>query len=343
MGLTVGIPTVGDRIAQMVVKRRLEPKLEPVFHPDSYGFRPRKSAHDALKATRKRCWRYAHVVEFDIVKLFDNIDHRLLLRALAHHGIDQSIMLYVERWLKAPLQGSDGTIEPRTKGVPQGGVISPLLSNLFLHYVFDAWMVRRFSEMPFCRYADDAVAHCHTLKQAKDFISSLSVRLRECGLEIHPDKTHIVHCSQNKIRSSASSLQFSFLGYTFRPRQSKNPKTGEYFIAIAPAISLDAEKSVREKMRTFPFVSKRYLSLQDIAEHSRPYLQGWLNYYGVFFRSRLARIASYFNALLVKWAMVKIKNFRGRRGKAQSWLTSVARRRPSLFPHWNLGWTRMVG
>jgi RNA-directed DNA polymerase len=339
----LGIPTVADRVAQTVIKRRLEPQLEPIFHVDSYGFRPNKSAHQALAVTRKRCWQYRYVVEFDIARAFDAIDHQLLLKALRHHGIEKNILMYVERWLRAPLQREDGTMELRSNGTPQGGVISPLLANLFFHYAFDAWMCRTFSELPFCRYADDAIIHCRNLAEARRVLTALALRLKECGLEIHSGKTHIVCCKPGMLRDDDVEMSFTFLGYTFRPRCCASPGTRKLFTGFVPAMSAAAEKSVRASMREFPFVTKRFLSLQDISKHSRPYIQGWINYYGRFFGTQFRRVSSYFNSLLVRWAMSKFKKFRGERGRARLWLAKIAAENPDLFPHWKLGWTTMVG
>lgn len=270
----LGVPTVGDRVAQMVIKRRLEPLLEPLFHQDSYGYRPGKSAHQALKVTRERCWKYRWVVEFDITRAFDCIDHELLLKALRHHRVEASILMYVERWLKAPIQHRDSTVEMRMRGTPQGGVISPLITNLFLHYVFDVWMTKVFPDTPFCRYADDGLVHCQTLGEAKRVLTALSLRLQDCGLCIHPDKTHIVCCEVRRSLGQSIEHQFTFLGYTFRRRSSVSKRTGKLITTFSPGISLQSEKAIRERMRSMPFTRLRYLSLQEIAKNCRPYLQG---------------------------------------------------------------------
>jgi RNA-directed DNA polymerase len=211
----LGIPTVADRVAQVVVKMVLEPVLEPIFLPDSYGYRPAKSALDAVEITRKRCWKYDWVLEFDIKGLFDNIDHALLLRALEKHTDCKWVMLYTRRWLTAPLQRADGTLVERTKGTPQGGVVSPVLANLFLHYVFDVWMTRTFPGVPWCRYADDGLVHCKTEAEALAIKVALQARLVECGLEMHPEKTHIAYCKDANRKGEYPNTKFDFLGYTF--------------------------------------------------------------------------------------------------------------------------------
>lgn len=215
----LGVPTVADRVAQTVVKKVLEPMLEPVFDEDSYGYRPGKSAHDAVAVTRKRCWRFNWVVEFDIKGLFDHLDHRLLMKALRHHCDVSWVILYVERWLKAPLQHADGHLEPRSRGTPQGGVVSPILANLFLHYAFDAWMRRMLPDVPFCRYADDGLAHCRNRQEAESVLEMIRLRFAEVGLELHPEKSGVVYCKDRNRKKAYDVIQFDLLGFTFRPRR----------------------------------------------------------------------------------------------------------------------------
>ena len=246
----LGIPTVADRIAQTVVKLHIEPELEPHFHQDSYGYRPGKSALEAVGVARKRCWRCDWVLDLDIKGFFDNIDHSLLMKAVRQHTDCKWVLLYIERWLKAPVQLADGTLVDREKGTPQGGVVSPLLANLFLHYAFDMWMQRNQPNIPFERYADDAICHCKSEAQANWLRAALESRLRACGLELHPDKTKVVYCRDDDRRSSYPIQKFDFLGYTFRPRRSKN-RWGKYFINFTPAISNRAAKSIRQTMRTW--------------------------------------------------------------------------------------------
>ena len=232
----LGVPTVGDRIAQTAVALVLEPILEPVFHEDSYGYRRGKSAHDALAVTRKRCWERDWVLEYDIRGLFDNIDHGLLLKALRHHCKERWVLLYVERWLTAPMQHSDGSTRPRTKGTPQGGPLSPVLSNLFLHYALDHWLVRRHPGVPFCRYADDGILHCRSEVETLDMREQLDARLRECGLEVHPDKTRVVYCKDSKRTGTYEHIAFDYLGYSFRPRRIVG-RQGRARAGFTPAVS----------------------------------------------------------------------------------------------------------
>ncbi|RPJ19340.1 MAG: group II intron reverse transcriptase/maturase, partial [Planctomycetaceae bacterium] len=238
----LGVPTVGDRIAQMVVKMNLEPKVEPQSHPDSYGYRPGKSALDAVATARRRCWRTDWVIDLDIKGFFDNLDHNLVRKAVRHHTDTPWVLLYLERWLKAPVQKQDGTQEPRTKGSPQGSVVSPLLANLFMHWAFDQWMRRNYPNILFERYADDVIVHACSLAQAKHVLQAIRLRLGQCHLELHPEKTRIVYCQDADRPGTYEHTKFDFLGYTFRPRRAKN-RQGKPFISFLPAISNKAAKA----------------------------------------------------------------------------------------------------
>jgi RNA-directed DNA polymerase len=241
----LGIPTVSDRIAQMVVKMMFEPEVEPYFHPDSYGYRPGKSAVQAVGMARGRCWRYDWVVDLDIRGFFDNMDHDLLMRAVRKHTDCKWIRLYIERWLKAPVLLNDGTLIERDKGSPQGGVISPLLANLFMHYAFDVWMQRNYPHILFERYADDAVVHCKSREEASRLKDAIGARLMDCGLELHPDKTKLVYCQDGQRKGSYPIVKFDFLGFGFQPRQSK-ARWGNLFLNFSPAVSAKAAKSIRQ-------------------------------------------------------------------------------------------------
>jgi RNA-directed DNA polymerase len=276
----LGVPTVADRIAQTVVKQALEPLVEPHFHRDSYGYRPGKSAHQALETTRQRCWRYAWVVKFDIKGAFDNLSHTLMMKALRHHTDCKWILLYSERWLTAPLQHPDGRLEVRTKGTAQGGVVSPLLMNLVLHYVFDRWMQRHYPQYPFERYADDGLAHCQTEAQALALKAALVARFAECDLELHPAKTRIVYCQDDDRLGEYEHTKFDFLGYTFRARRSKN-RWGKYFINFSPAVSNSAGKARRQKTRSWGLQERSDKSLEDLSRMFNPILRGWVNYFAI--------------------------------------------------------------
>ena len=336
----LGVPTVTDRVAQTVVKQVIEPAIEATFLPDSYGYRPGKSALDAVDITRTRCWRFDWVVEFDIKGLFDHIDHTLLLRALKKHVQCEWAMLCIGRWLTAPLQHADGTRVERTRGTPQGGVISPLLANLFLHYAFDVWMTRTYPTNPWCRYADDGLVHCRTEHEAQAIKAALDVRLLQCGLQLHPDKTKIVYCKDGQRKGTYPNTQFDFLGYTFRPRLVKNRKRNSMFVNFTPAVSKMALKSMRQTTRKLNFRNWTNLDLADIARLHNPVLRGWLGYYGRFCRSAMYPVLRHFNMTLVAWAMKKFKRLRGRKIRASCFLKDIAEKQPYLFVHWKQG---MVG
>jgi len=334
----LGIPTVADRIAQEVARRNLEPRLEPVFHADSYGYRPGKSAVDALRQTRQRCWRYDWVLDIDVKGYFDSIDWELLLKAVRHHTDCPWVLLYIERWLKAPMQREDGVIEPGDAGTPQGGVISPILANLFLHYAFDIWMTRTYPAVQFERYGDDAVCLCRTRQQAEALRAALEERFAACGLVLHPQKTKIVYCKDDRRTGDHQHTSFDFLGYTFRPRSVKNRNQRTLFVGFTPAVSKTALKSMRSEMRWFR--SRSDLSLSDIARWLNPKLRGWMAYYGRYNPSAMYAVWRHFNTTLVAWAMQKFKSLRRRKTKASRFLERIAERDPSLFYHWSIG---MVG
>lgn len=333
----LGVPTIGDRIAQMVVKLKFEPKVEPYFLSDSYGYRPNKSALDAIGITRQRCWKYDWVLEFDIKGLFDNISHDLLMKAVRKHTNCKWVILYIERWLKAEMLMPDGEIKGRNLGTPQGGVISPILSNLFLHYVYDLWMKRNHSEKPWCRYADDGLAHCKTEWEAKQLLEELRKRFVKCGLELHPDKTKIIYCRDGSRKGKYPNTSFDFLGYTFRCRIVKNTKTNSIFIGFNPAVSKSAIKSMRKKSRKLNWRNKTDLNLDEIAKLYNPVLLGWKNYYGKYHGSEMELVWSHFNKTLISWAMKKYKSLRGSKIRASIFIQNLAAKQPQLFVHWRKG------
>jgi RNA-directed DNA polymerase len=336
----LGVPTVADRVAQMVVKQVIEPMIEPSFLPDSYGYRPGKSALDAVGITRERCWRYDWLLEFDIKGLFDNIDHSLLQRALKKHVECEWAMLYIERWLKAPLQLADGTRVERTRGTPQGGVVSPVLANLFLHYAFDVWMKRTFPQLPWCRYADDGLVHCRSEQEAQAVKQALQARLGQCGLELHPAKTQIVYCKDGSRKGKYPNTKFDFLGYTFRARVVMNRKRNSLFVNFTPAVSAAAIKTMRQTTRRLNYRNRTELSLAEISRLYNPVLRGWLEYYGRFSPSAMYPVLRHFNMTLVAWAMRKYRRLKGHKTRASLFLESIAERQPHLFVHWQRG---MVG
>jgi len=334
----LGIPTVADRVAQMVVKLTLEPLVEPVFHQDSYGYRPGKSALDAVGAARVRCLRMDWVIDLDISDFFGSLDHDLIMKAVKHHTDLTWVHLYVDRWLKAPVQREDGSTESRTAGTPQGGVISPLLANLFMHYAFDGWMRRTYPSVSFERYADDVVIHCVSLFQAQVVLEAVRRRLKECHLELHPKKTKVVYCKDDRRRGKFGEYKFDFLGYTFRPRGAQGPRR-KTFVGFLPAMSDKAAKKVRATVRSWNLGrNKNVDSLDTLARLINPTLRGWIQYYGRFYRSRCLHVVGLcLTNALVKWVMRKYKRFRGHWLRAYRWLGRIAARDGCLFAHWSLG------
>jgi RNA-directed DNA polymerase len=342
----LGVPTVSDRVAQTVVRMYLEPEVEPWFHPDSYGYRPGRSALDAVGTCRKRCWKYDWLIDLDLRAFFDSIDHDLLLKAVSKHTDLRWVVLYVKRWLEAPLQRADGTLVARDRGTPQGSAISPLLANLFLHYAFDRWMAKQFPGCPFERYADDGVVHCKSEDEARLVLAALTERMTQVGLELHPEKTRVVYCKDADRRGSYEHERFTFLGYTFRPRLSKN-KHGKHFVNFTPAVSDDARKAISREIRSWHITRRSDKTLLDLARMFNPIVQGWVNFYGRFYKSWLYPVLRHINDGLVRWAMRKYKRLHGHIRRAKAWLAEVARRAPALFAQWKLvrpdGWAMGAG
>jgi RNA-directed DNA polymerase len=333
----LGIPTVADRVAQMVVKMHLEPIVEPCFHDDSYGYRPGKSALDAVATARQRCWRSDWVIDLDIKGFFDNLDHDLVMKAVRHHDKTPWVLLYIERWLKAPVQRQDGSQQERTKGSPQGAVVSPLLANLFLHHAFDTWMRRNYPDNQFERYADDVIVHAKSKAAAEQLLAAIRARLAECGLELHPEKTKIVYCQDSDRKGQHEHIKFDFLGYTFRPRRAKN-RRGKFFVSFLPGVSDKAGKAIRATIREWRLAATRNnQSLEDLARLVNPSVSGWVNYYGRFYRSALTPVLRHLERALIRWACRKYKRFRGHVTNAAHWLGRVARRDPDLFVLWQNG------
>jgi RNA-directed DNA polymerase len=329
----LGIPTVVDRIAQTVVKQILEPELEKHFHPDSYGYRPGKSAQEAVGVARQRCWRKDWVLDLDIRGFFDSIDHELLMRAVRKHTDCNWVVLYIVRWLKAPVQMTDGTLCSREKGTPQGGVISPLLANLFLHYVFDMWMRKNNPQIQFERFADDVVCHCRSEAQSQRLRTEIESRFAQCQLELHPQKTKIVYCKDEDRRGSHPHEQFDFLGFTFRPRQSRN-RRGKLFVNFSPAVSNKAQKSMRGTIREWRVHQRSEKCLEDLARMCNPVMRGWINYFKSYCRSAIRPTLDHLDRILVRWAMRKYKKLKKHQRRACQWLKRIQLKQPELFVHW---------
>ncbi len=329
----LGIPTVTDRIAQMVVKLQIEPELEKCFHPNSYGYRPGKSAHQALHMAKERCNKRAWVLDMDIKGFFDAIDHDLLMRAVKRHVKERWHLLYIQRWLKAPVQYADGHRESRAKGTPQGGVISPLLANLFLHYVFDIWVEKHWGGIQFERYADDIVCHCSSEKEAKRLMQLLESRFTQCGLQLHPEKSKIVYCKGGYRRGEYEHIAFDFLGYTFRPRwiKTRQGKQGLYFLV---AISQKSAKRIRQEINSWPWKYWCQKELVDIQSYSRNRLRGWMLYYGLFGSSIIRNVLFHFDKRLSRWGMAKYKKLKTLMQAARR-INGLKQREPDWFPHWS--------
>jgi RNA-directed DNA polymerase len=332
----LGVPTVADRVAQTIVKQLIEPTLDAVFLADSYGYRPGKSALDAVGVTRERCWKYDWVLEFDIKGLFDNIDHALLLRAVRKHVTCAWALLYIERWLTAPMQQDEGALVERSRGTPQGGVVSPILANLFMHYAFDLWMARNYPDLRWCRYADDGLVHCRTETEALSIREALAARLTVCGLELHPLKTKIVYCKDQRRRGKHATVSFDFLGYCFRPRSVTGPSQ-KIFCGYTPAVSKSALNAMRETIKGLNIRKRTEVTLDDIARDLNPMVRGWVAYYGQYTRSALYPLARYINQTLAVWMKRKYKRFHRRLGRARLFLEKIARENSRLFVHWQLG------
>lgn len=338
---TLGVPNTADRIAQTAAAMLLEEKLEPIFHPDSYGYRPGRSAHDALAVTRRRCWNQDWVIDMDIRAFFDSVPWDLMLKAVAHHTDERWVLLYLERWLQAPIQRPDGTLAGREKGTPQGSPISPLIANLFMHYAFDRWMTRNHPGCPFERYADDVIVHCDTQEQAEALQAEIADRLGTLGLELHPEKTKIVYCKDANRRRGAEHTSFDYLGYTFRGRQALG-RHG-HFVSFAPAMSVKASKAKGKQIRNWHLNRRSGTDLTGIAKTINPQVRGWLNYYGCFYRSTLSSLGRRIDEHLVRWAMQKFKRLRRKLSRAWEWLNAIRRREPRLFAHWQFLAGRPVG
>lgn len=324
----LGIPTVSDRIAQTVVKMYIEPRLEKIFSKSSYGYRPNRSALDAVRKAKDNCFKYSFVVDIDIKGFFDNIDHDLLMKAVSKHVSEKWILLYIERWLKAPVQKPNGDIEANTKGTPQGGVISPLLANLFLHYVMDVWLEKNHPGVPFERYADDAVLHFRYESYAKKVLAELDERFRACKLELNLDKTKLVYCKNKQRKGSYKEVSFSFLGYDFKPRTCLG-KSGTKEIWFLPAIGKKAKKRFTQKLRNLNISRNTLRSIEDLAKLLNPIMRGIINYFGAYYRSELSNLYSQLNLKLKKWALRKYK-----KRSIMRWLRHLYLTQRDLFVHW---------
>lgn len=328
----LGIPTVADRIAQMAVKMQIEPELEQQFHVDSYGYRPHKSAQQAVEEVRRRCWQRPWVLDMDIKGFFDNIDHDLLWRALDKHVTERWHRLYIRRWLQAPVQFPDGSLEVQGKGTPQGGVISPLLANLFLHYVFDLWVEKYCKGIQFVRYADDIICHCESEQEAEQLYAVLAERFRECGLTLHPEKTKIVYCKSWKHTADYEHISFDFLGFNFRPKLIKG-RSGKLIVGFIPVVSRKAAKRIRAEINSWPWLAWVQGEMEDILRYSRDKLRGWVKYYGKVAMQSIKWVLNHFDRRLSRWAKRKYKSLKTY-AQAVRRVVAFQLRSPKLLAHW---------
>lgn len=332
----LGVPTVADRVAQTVVAMQLGETAEPRFHPDSYGYRPMRSALDAVGACRRRCWDYDWVIDLDVQKFFDTVPWDLVVKAVQAVCDSPWVVLYVRRWLAAPLQLPDGTLQERVKGTPQGSAVSPVLANLFMHFAFDTWMARNYPGCPFERYADDAVVHCRSREQAQAVLAGITTRMQQVGLRLHPGKTRIVYCKDGRRRGSHEHTGFTFLGYAFRARKARSGN-GTYFTSFLPAISPIALATAGARLRSMRIHRRTGLTLDDLARWLNPIVAGWMNYYGRFYRSAMAPLLERVNTYLRRWAGNKYRRLRAFT-RFRQWWTGLLQRQPRLFTHWR--WAR---
>ena len=334
----LGVPTIADRVAQTVVAMHLEGRAEPIFHPDSYGYRPKRSALDAVAVCRERCWSKDWVIDLDVRKFFDTVPWDLVVKAVEAVTDCSWVLLYVKRWLAAPMQLPDGTLQERHMGTPQGSAVSPILANLFMHFAFDRWMAKNFPSCSFERYADDAVVHCASKRQAEQVLEGISMRMEEVGLSLHPDKTRIVYCKDGKRRGSHEHTEFTFLGYTFRARKAKGAR-GRYFVSFLPAMSPDALKAKGAVLRSMRIHRRTDLTLFDLARWLNPIVGGWMNFYGRFYHSAMEPLLLRVNAYLRRWAGKKYRKLRTLRA-FRAWWARLIQREPRLFVHWQWahGW-----
>lgn len=339
----LGIPTISDRVGQMVVKMFIEPRLESIFSPNSYGYRPNRNAHQALQKVRENCWKQDWVIDLDIKGFFDNIDHDKLMLAVKKHVPENWVLLYIKRWLEAPVFTTIATLDQKQgKGTPQGGVISPLLANLFLHYAFDKWLETADVNVPFTRYADDIIVHCKSKAHAKQILTSIHVRMKSVGLELHPKKTKIVYCRDFRRKGKYPKVKFDFLGYSFQPRTAYLKKKKQLFIGYDCAISIRSRKQIADKLEELNIRKLTFKSIVGVAQYLNPMIRGWVNYYGKFKMYELTKVFRLLSVRLVWWVRQRYKRYKTSIRKAYKWLSTVRKQYPTLFYHWNFSQINVI-
>ncbi|AFU70141.1 group 2 retron-type reverse transcriptase [Psychroflexus torquis ATCC 700755] len=339
----LGIPTISDRVGQMVVKMFFEPRLELVFSPNSYGYRPKRSAHQALSKVRLNCWKKNWVIDLDIKGFFDNIDHNKLMLAVEKHVPENWVKLYITRWLEAPVVTKSGKLTQRKgKGTPQGGVISPLLANLFLHYAFDTWLEKVDKNVVFTRYADDVILHCNTKAHAEQILQLVHQRMESVGLELHPQKTKIVYCRDYRRKENHPMVRFDFLGYSFQPRTAYSKKKRKLFLGYDCAISISSRKRIADKLEELKVNKLTFKSIVGVAQYLNPMIRGWVRYYGKFKMYELTKVFRLLSKRLVWWARKRYKRYKTSIRKGYKWLATVRKQFPTLFYHWNFSQINII-
>jgi len=332
----LGIPTLRDRIAQQVVKEYMEARIDKTFHKNSYGYRPLKSTHQAIEEVRQNCYKQDWVIDMDISSFFDEIDHELMLRAVSHVMEEKWVKMYIERWLKMPVQQSDGSLKQKQgKGTPQGGVISPLLANLYLHFTLDAWLSKHYRSVSFVRYADDIIIHCKSKEEAEEVLKAVKERLAEVKLRIKEEKTSIIYCKDYRRKEKQEKVKFDFLGFSYQPRGRKSKVDGKLFMAFTAEISQTSQKKIKGEIRSAKIWSYTQIEISEIAKHFNPKIRGWINYYGIYSKRSLRNVMMIIERKLMKWISKKYK-INGYR-KTVKKLKMIKQGNPKLFYHWQIG------
>jgi len=336
----LGVPTISDRVGQMVIKDLIESRLEKIFSNNSYAYRPNKDAHQALTFVRINCRKTDWVIDLDIKGFFDNIDHNKMMRAIEKHVTEKWILLYIKRWLTAPVLTKSGDlVERQGKGTPQGGVISPLLANLFLHYALDMWLEQTDKTVKYARYADDVIIHCVSKTHAEQMLKRIEERMAACNLELHPDKTKLVYCRDYRRTGTHPQVKFDFLGYSFQPRPSKSKQTGKMFLGYDCAVSIRSRKQMADKLEELKIESMSYKSIVGIAQQLNPIIRGWIQYYGLFKSYELSKVFRLLRSRLIRWVRKRYKRYKTSLRRAFKWLDNVRKQYPNLFYHWQLGFS----